>query len=227
MPDVCKVVVAVDVDSMNLNFVTGASDIHQVMKDKDFFLSWDSTWGHRSRCLLDGEFLVISVDRLDFVDCVRTTRVAHDALCQTFLCLVWIRVEDGAFLVSTLASEVHLRILREDLSSLRDDAAELDQGIQVHFSQLPQPVFYRELVHPHVDLLMKFAVVRIDLLHNITCHRVQDRQHVRWLLCKPNGQCGLFSSQVSEINLERLLVVSTHVCDSVLVDVDTPVGKAA
>ena len=41
------------------------------------------------------------------------------------------------------------------------------------------------------------------------------------LLCKPDGKTGLFSGQVSELDFERLLVVTAHVSDAALVDVDT------
>jgi hypothetical protein len=41
--DVCEVVIAVDIDSMDLNFVSRACDVDHVLEDENFFLAGNTT----------------------------------------------------------------------------------------------------------------------------------------------------------------------------------------
>ena len=68
MLDVAKVIEPVNIDSSDLNLVTRSRCIHQVMKDKTLFLARDSTWRNSAWCLLNGEFLVVPIDGVDFID---------------------------------------------------------------------------------------------------------------------------------------------------------------
>ena len=129
MLDVREVVIAVDVDSMDLNLVARAGYIDQIVKDKDFFLAGNTAGWHSAWRLLDGQLLVVAVDSLDVVDSVGTIGMADNALSERLACLVRVSVIDGALHIATLAPEVHLSILREHLSALRDDTLEFNQGI--------------------------------------------------------------------------------------------------
>ena len=62
-------------------------------------------------------------------------------------------------LISTLAAEVHLIVLRENLCALGDDSSELNQSIQVNLSQLTHFILHGQLIDPHIDLLELVGVV--------------------------------------------------------------------
>jgi len=227
MLDVREVVIPVDVDSMNLDLITGASDVDQVVKDEDFFLAGDTARGHCAWCLLNCQLLIVAIQRLHLIYLVWATLVAHDTLGQTRFCCIWVSIEDGSLEVTTLAAEVHLGVLWEDLRALGHDSAELDEGVQMNLAQFSDLVLNGQLCDSHKDLLMVVDVVWVDLLHDLTCDRVQDRDHVSWLFGKPNGKIGRFRSQFSKVDLERLLVLAAHVLDAVLIDMNAFFGEAS
>ena len=219
--DIGEVVVSVDVDTMDLDLVTRASDINKIMKHEYFFLAGHTTGWHRAWCLLNGELLIVPVERPHLVDLVRTALMTHNTLGQTRLCLLRVCVADGSLEIATLASEVHLIVLWEDLRALSDDSAELNQGVQVNLAQLTHLVLDWQLIDPHIDLLELVSVVGEDLLNNLTGNSVQDGDHVHWLLCKPNCKVWLLGGQIGKVDLEGLLVHAAHVLDAVLVSVNT------
>ena len=88
-------------------------------------------------------------------------------------------------------------------------------------AQLSHLVLHWQLVDPHIDILVQVHVVREDLLHDLACDRVKDRDHVRRLFCQPNSEIGLLRSQICEVDLKGLLVHSAHVLDAMLVSVNT------
>ena len=186
--DVRKVIVPVDVDSVDFDLITGAGNVDEIMQDEDFFLTGDTTGWHSAWCLLDGELLIVSVDSLDLVNGVGSARLAHNADSQTFLSLIWVCVKDRSLCVTTLTLEEHFGVLWENLRTLSDYALELDQCVQMHLAQLTKLVLDGQLVDTHVDFSMElFCVVRVDLLNDFTCNSVEDRQHVSWLLREPNS----------------------------------------
>ena len=189
--DVGKVVVPVDVDSMDLDFIARASHINEIVQHEDLLLTGYSTRWHSSWSLLNSQLLIVTIDGLHFVDSVGSASVAHDTLGQTLLGLLRVRVKDRSLDVATLAAEVHARILGEHLRALGHHATELDQCVQMHLAQLTKFVLDGELANTHENLLMRLRVVSVNFLHDLASHSVQDRQHVRGLLCKPNGKCGL------------------------------------
>ena len=141
--DVCEVVIPVDVDSVDFNFVARASDINKIMQHEDFFLAGHATGRHRAWCLLNCELLVVAVERFHLVNLVGTALMAHNTLGQTRFCLLRVCVADGSLEIATLAPEVHLVVLWENLRALGDDSAELYQGVQVNLAQLTHLVLDR------------------------------------------------------------------------------------
>ena len=73
MLDVGEIVKSVDEDSCHFNLVTWSGSIYKIMKDIDLLLSWHSTRWNSSWSLLDSEFLVISVNSVNFIDLVATS----------------------------------------------------------------------------------------------------------------------------------------------------------
>ena len=226
MLDVREVVVSVDVDAMDLYFVTWASNIDQVVKHEDFLLAGNTAGRHSSWSLLNSEFLIISVHSLDIIDSVRAVRVAHNTLGETLARLVGISIVDGTLHVAALALEENFSVLREDLSALRHDALELDESIEMDLAQFSQFVLDGQLADADVDLLMELlGVVWVDFLDDLACYSVQDGEHMSWLLSKPDGKSRLLRCEVGKFDLEGLLVLSAHFSDAVLVDVHSVIGK--
>ncbi len=186
--DVRKVIISVDVDTVNLYLVTWAGDINKIMEDKDFLLSWDtagwdSTWG-----LLNGQLLIVSVDCLDLIDSERTVSLAHNTATESFSGLIWITLINGSLSVTALAFEEHFGVLGENCSALRDHTLKLDKSVEMHLSQLSELVFNGQFVDAHINLLMELlCVIWVDFLDDLIRDLVQDREHVSWLFCKPNG----------------------------------------
>ena len=154
MLDVSEVVVSIDVDSMNLDLVAWASDINQIMKHEDFFLArntarWNCAW-----CLLNRQLLIVAIERLDLINLVGTTLVAYNTLSQTRFRLLRVCVHNRSLEISTLAAEVHLIVLWEDLCALGDDSSEFNQSIQVNLAQLTHFILHGQLIDPHIDLLV-------------------------------------------------------------------------
>ena len=226
MLDVGKVVVSVDVDAMDLDLVAGARHIHQIMKHKDLLLAGDSTGWNSSWSLLDRQFLIVSVDSLHFVDGVRPAHLTDYAGSKALACLHRVRIIDGTFLITTLAPEVHLSVLREHLCSFSDDATELDQCIQMNLAQFSEFILDRQVCDSNVDALEELLVVGVDLLDNLTGNSVEDGQHVRRFFCKPNGHGWLLVGQIREVDFKGLLVVAAHFGDAVLINVYTLSGVA-
>lgn len=186
--DVCKVIVPVDVDSVDFNFITGTGNVDKIMQDEDLFLTGNTTGWHRAWCLLDRQLLIVTVDSLDLINSVGSARLAHDTDGQTFLSLIWVCVKDRSLCVATLTLEEHFGVLGENLSALGNHALELNQCVEMHLAQLTKLVLNGQLVNTHVDFSMELLrVVRVDLLNNLTCHSVEDRQHMSGLLSEPNS----------------------------------------
>ena len=176
MLDISEVVIAIDVDAMNLNLVTWASHIDQVVQEKDFFLAGNTARRHSAWGLLDRKLLIVTVHSLDIVNSVRAVRMAHNALGKRLASLVWVSIVDRALHITALAPEEHLGVLREDLRALSDNAFKFNQGVQMNLAQFSKLVLHRELTDANKDFLMELlSVVGIDLLHNIAGNCVQDR----------------------------------------------------
>ena len=195
------------------------------MQDKDLFLAGNTAWWYSSGSLLHSQFLVISVDSLHLVDHVWASLMANDALGKRFLSFIRVSIVDWTLDITALAAEVHLSILREDLGSLGDHTFELNQGIKMNLAQFSKFIFYWKIVDPHINLIVEVNVVRVDLLNDLTGDGIEDRQHVGRLLCKPNRESGLLRCQICELDFKRLFVISAHISNPVLVDVNSFFSK--
>ena len=74
-----SVVVLINEYTHDLDLVTGSGRVYEVVQDVDFFLSWDSTGRNRSRGLLHGPLLVVSINALRFFYFVFALVLAADA----------------------------------------------------------------------------------------------------------------------------------------------------
>jgi len=186
--DVRKVIVSVDVDSVDFNFITGAGNVDKIMQDEDLFLTGDTAGWYCAWCFLDGQLLIVAVDSLDLINSVGATRLAHNTNSQTFLSLIWVCVKDWSLCVATLTLEEHFGVLWENLRSLGHHTLELDQCVEMHLTQLTKLVLNWKLVDTHEDFSMELlCVVWVDLLNDLTCYSVKDRQHMSWFLSEPNS----------------------------------------
>ena len=78
--DVSEVVISVDVDAVDLDFVTRAGDVDKIVQDEDLFLARDTARRDCAWSLLDRELLIVAIDRLGFLDGVGASCLAHDTL---------------------------------------------------------------------------------------------------------------------------------------------------
>ena len=104
------------------------------MKDKYLFLARDSTWRNSAWRLLNGEFLVIPVDSVDFIDSEGALFLTDHTRAELTACLDVITVEAWAFKITTFTSEVNLLVLRENTGSLYNDTSEFNQSIQMNLA---------------------------------------------------------------------------------------------
>lgn len=80
--DVREVIIAVNVDTMNLDFIAWTGTIDQVMQDKDFFLAGNTTRRHSTWRLLNRKLLIVTIDGLDVVYGIRAIGMANNALSE-------------------------------------------------------------------------------------------------------------------------------------------------
>lgn len=151
--------------------------------------------------------------------------MANDALGKRFLSFIRVSIVDWTLDITALASEVHLSILWEDLGSLGDHTFELNQGIKMNLAQFSKFIFDWKIVDPHINLIVEVNVVGVDLLDDLTSDGIEDRQHVSRLLCKPNCESGLLRCQICELDFKRLFVISAHISNPVLIDVNSFFSK--
>lgn len=215
-----EVVIPVDVDTVDFDFVARAGHVNEVVQHVDFFLAGNSTRRNCAWSLLDCEFLVIPVDSFDLVNCVGAASLADDALGQTLSSLDRVGIVDRSLQVTALATEEYLAVLRENVSTLSDDATEFDEGIQMDLAQLSQLVLHGQVIHSHEELAMELNVIWEDLLDDVEGDLIEDRKHVSRLLRQPNGKSWLLRGQVCEVDFERLFVLLTHIGDAVFVNMD-------
>ena len=180
--DVSSIVKFIDEDTGDLNFISRPSSVNKIVKDEDFLLSWYSTWRHGSRGLLHRPFLVVSVDGFVIFNEVWTVLLANDALTQELLSVIRTVVVEWALqILACLASVVHFLKLWEDLGSFGDNTSDLDQGIQMHLSEIPQLVFNRKVFHSDEDFVVNLVVVWVHFTHNVRGYVVDDVKHQLWL----------------------------------------------
>ena len=60
-------------------------------------------------------------------------------------------------------------------------------------------------------------VVWVHLCNQLSCNNVEHGDHKSRFLSQPDGKCWYLVGQVSEVDLERLLVVLAHLFNPVLV----------
>ena len=189
--DIGEVVVSIDIDSMDLDLVTWTCNIYEIVQNEYLFLAGYTARRNGTWRLLNRKLLIVSIQCLHLVNLIGASLMANNTLSQTRFCILRVRVANRSLQIATLASEVHLVVLREDLRALGDHSSELDQSIQVHLAQLSDFVLHWQLVDPHIDILIQVNVVREDLLHDLTSNRVEDRDHMCRFLSKPNREIGL------------------------------------
>jgi hypothetical protein len=93
--------------------------------------------------------------------------------------------------VTAYTAEVHFGELREDSSSLCDNTLELDEGVQVHLTEVTKFIFNGEVADTDKDLVVDVAVVRVDFEHGIISDFVQNREHNCGFFGQPNSECWL------------------------------------
>ena len=104
-----------------------------------------------------------------------------------------VTVETWPFEISAFASEVNLLILRENSCSFRHDTSKFNQSVQVDLSQLTELVFHWQATDTHINLMVDQMVLGVDFSNDVTSHLVEDREHMSWFFCKPDGESRLFT----------------------------------
>jgi len=145
--------------------------------------------------------------------------LADDTCADRHSHFVNIVAEEGSLDITAIAREVDLRVLWENTCALGDDTSELDEGVKMDLAQFTKLVLDWEAVHSDEEFVVNLRVVRVKLRHEVNSHQVEDGNHEGWLLSKPNSKSWLLVRQISEVNLEGLLVVLAHLHDSVFVSV--------
>jgi hypothetical protein len=78
--DIGTIIKFVDENTCDFDFISRSSSVNEIVKNENFFLSWDSTRRNRSWSLLNSPFLVVSVNRFMFFKMIWTSLLANDAL---------------------------------------------------------------------------------------------------------------------------------------------------
>ena len=111
---VCNLVVAVQVDTSDLNFVTWSCSVYKVVQHDALLLPWNSAWWDSAWSFLDSQFLVIAVNSGQLIKCVRTIALATNAHTSVVLCFCETCMVSWSFQITTDASDEHLVVLREN-----------------------------------------------------------------------------------------------------------------
>lgn len=116
MPDIEIALIPVHVDASHFDVITWSSHVDVVPKKNYFLAAGDTAGQHLGWCLLNGDFLVIAVDGLLFVDGERPVGLTGSAASQPDI----VDVVDvkGSFQESALYTLVYyLFELAEDLAA--------------------------------------------------------------------------------------------------------------
>ena len=99
------------------------------------------------------------------------------------LLVISIVVKWSLQILARLASKVHLLKLREDLGSLCDNTSDLDQGIQMHLSEISKLVLNRKVLNSDEDFVVNLIIIRIYFAHNVRSDMVDNVKHEFRLFC--------------------------------------------
>jgi GAF domain-containing protein len=127
---------------------------------------------------------------------------------------------ERTFDIGTLgASEEDGLHFREHGRSLGDHASDLDQGIQVHLSEVSKFILHRQATDSYVNSIVSFMVIRVDLSSDLPSHLIEQVKHDSRFFSQPDCNGGVFATQVWEIDLQALFVISAHLVDPLLIDI--------
>lgn len=79
MLDISEVVKSINVDTCDFNFISWASRVYLVILENYLLLTWYPTWWNSSWCLLDSQFLIVSIDSVYFIYWVGTCFLTNNA----------------------------------------------------------------------------------------------------------------------------------------------------
>ena len=84
-------------------------------------------------------------------------------------------------------------------------------------SEVSELVFYWQVLHSDVDFIVDPVVVGIHFTHQFKGYFVEDWQDEGGFLSQPDSKGGELMTQVVESHFQTLLVVQTHLMDSVFI----------
>ena len=168
---------------------------------------------------MDRPFLVVTEEASAFFEVIWASTLAKNALAEILLGFIVGVVHEWTFdVLATIASEVQLFQLWEDSSSLGDDTSELDEGVQMHLSQIPEFVFNWEVLDSDENLPVQFVVVWIKLTYQGSSDIVEAHKHESGFFREPDGKSWVLVTQMVEHDFETLLVVLAHFVDFLFID---------
>merc|ERR1719458_1217471 len=170
-------VVAVAVDSSQLNFVTGSNLIAEVPKEKSILGPWQPASSHLARRFLQCDPLVVLVQRLHLVDLERSETLAFGTGSRLGLLLL-ILVERSKNVAALGAVELDHEELRQDATAAGDNATGPDKLVEVKLPQTPQFFDKGQLADSHLDICGNSLVVRVDAQNNLLGSFVENFKHL-------------------------------------------------
>lgn len=117
--------------------------------------------------------------------------------------------------------------LWEHARSLGHDAANLDQSVQVRYTDVSDHVLDWKIADANKHLIVLLVVIRVCITNYIKGAFVQDWQHKCWLFCKPYCERRILQTELVELHLQTLLVVLAHLVDFVFVVLSQKLVKLA
>ena len=88
--NVREIVISVDVNAMNFDFISWSSNIDKIVKNKDLLLSGYTSRGHSTWRLLYCELLVVAIDGSLLIHGEWAICLAHNTATEFLLCLLGI-----------------------------------------------------------------------------------------------------------------------------------------
>ncbi|KAJ6443533.1 hypothetical protein O9K51_04712 [Purpureocillium lavendulum] len=210
-------VVVVAVDARHLDLLAGLGAVDEVPQEDDLALPGQAAGGDGAGRLLQGELLVVAVDRLLRVEGEGAARLA--ALAKGDFDLDVGLLLEGAERDAALgAVELDVLELREDAGAAGDDAADAYEAVEVRLAQLAEGVVDGEVEDADVDLGVDALVVGVVQQHHVHGHLVEELEHLGRGVGQEVGEDGLALREVLVRHLERLGVDLAERADAVAVD---------
>mmetsp|Transcript_56810 Transcript_56810/g.121982 ORF Transcript_56810/g.121982 Transcript_56810/m.121982 type:complete len:681 (-) Transcript_56810:69-2111(-) len=200
----------------DLDQITRLHLVHQISSQDHLLRSWGTSRGHRARCLLQRDLLVVAVQAVLAVRLEGTSGPTLGAISGPDV-VVTIGDEEGAQAVPALgAINVQLTQLWQHQGPLGNHPNNVDDGVDVDTPEGSDLIFHRE-IHQANENFGLAVVGGVLTVHHSQRSLMEQRQQHRRELSELKHQPGVVLHQILHANRQTLGILLSHPGDDVVV----------